>query len=93
MKMIKRISIWIFLVIAIFGCKPEEKGNSKPPNIVWLVSEDNSVHYLKLYSAEGASMPTIEALAKNGNRLQQHFFKRPGLLGGEKHHYFWLLCP
>ncbi|MEZ5041635.1 MAG: sulfatase [Saprospiraceae bacterium] len=36
------------------------------PNIVWLVSEDNSKHYLKLYEEGGAAMPTIEKLAKEG---------------------------
>lgn len=36
------------------------------PNIVWLVSEDNSASWLKLYDENGASMPTVEKLAANG---------------------------
>ena len=36
------------------------------PNIVWLVSEVNSAHWLKLYHPDGASMPTVERLASNG---------------------------
>ncbi len=36
------------------------------PNIVWLVSEDNSSSWLKLYDKNGASMPNIENLAKQG---------------------------
>jgi arylsulfatase A-like enzyme len=36
------------------------------PNIVWLVSEDNSAEWLKLYNESGASMPNIEKLAAQG---------------------------
>ena len=38
---------------------------AKRPNFVFLVSEDNSIHYLKLYGY-GASTPNIEALAREG---------------------------
>lgn len=43
------------------------------PNFVWLVSEDNSKHYLKLYNKKGASMPNIEALATNGLVFEHAF--------------------
>lgn len=36
------------------------------PNIVWLVSEDNSAGWLRLYSETGAPMPNIEKLSKQG---------------------------
>ncbi len=36
------------------------------PNMVWLVSEDNSASWLKLYNENGASMPNIEKLAQQG---------------------------
>ena len=38
----------------------------KRPNVVWLVSEDNSSTWLKLYDENGASMPTVEKLASQG---------------------------
>ncbi|WP_440875650.1 sulfatase family protein [Thalassotalea sp. PLHSN55] len=38
----------------------------KKPNFVWLVSEDNSKKYLRLYNPKGAAMPNIEALAEQG---------------------------
>ncbi|MEM9021988.1 MAG: sulfatase [Planctomycetota bacterium] len=41
-------------------------GAADRPNIVWLMSEDNSVHHLRLYHASGAAMPNIEALAEHG---------------------------
>ena len=42
------------------------KPNKKRPNIVWLLSEDNSKHFLKLYDKTGAATPNIEKLAKTG---------------------------
>ncbi|TLX77046.1 sulfatase [Labilibacter sediminis] len=37
-----------------------------PPNIVWVTSEDNSVHYMKIYDEGGVSTPNIESLAAHG---------------------------
>ncbi|MCB1080158.1 MAG: hypothetical protein KDM64_20230, partial [Verrucomicrobiae bacterium] len=36
------------------------------PNVLWIMSEDNSTHYLKLYNENGATTPNIEALAAHG---------------------------
>ncbi|MBM4025347.1 MAG: DUF229 domain-containing protein [Planctomycetes bacterium] len=36
------------------------------PNIVWLVTEDNSARWLRLYDEHGAPMPNIERLAAQG---------------------------
>lgn len=47
------------------------------PNIVWLTSEDNSVHYVKLYNEDGASMPNIEKLAKHGLVFNHAFSNAP----------------
>jgi arylsulfatase A-like enzyme len=38
----------------------------KRPNIVWLISEDNSKHFLRLYDKTGAATPNIEKLAQTG---------------------------
>ena len=50
--------------------------SAKRPNVVFLVSEDNSIHYLKLYGY-GASMPNIEALAKAGLTFNHAFSNSP----------------
>ena len=42
---------------------------AKRPNVVFLVSEDNSVHYLRHYGAEFGAMPNIEKLAADKRRL------------------------
>ena len=47
------------------------------PNIVWLVSEDNSVHYLKLFSEHGAETPHIAAMAKHGLTFNHAFSNAP----------------
>ncbi|QBY04261.1 hypothetical protein E2K93_07600 [Thalassotalea sp. HSM 43] len=52
--------------------KPEKK-----PNILWLITEDNSKHYLKLYDDAGTSMPTVEKLASQGLTFNNAFSNAP----------------
>ncbi len=47
------------------------------PNIVWIVSEDNSKHWLRLYQEDGAAMPNIERLAAKGLVFQNAFSNAP----------------
>jgi len=47
------------------------------PNIVWIVSEDNSAAYLRLYDPHGAPTPHIEALAKDGIVFDHAFSNAP----------------
>lgn len=50
-----------FVVLATAAhAKPER------PNIVWLTTEDNSACWYRLYNPNGAAMPNIERLAKDG---------------------------
>ncbi|WP_265243167.1 sulfatase [Muriicola sp. Z0-33] len=44
---------------------------------MWLVSEDNSKHFLRLYDKDGAPMPHIEALAKKGVVFNNAFSNAP----------------
>lgn len=53
------------------------KINQSKPNIVWLITEDNSKHYLKLYDDSGASMPTVEKMAENGLVFDNAFSNTP----------------
>ena len=45
---------------------PQASRADDRPNMVWLLSEDNSVHYARLYGDELGAMPNIEALAQSG---------------------------
>ncbi len=47
------------------------------PNIVWIVSEDSSKHYLKLFDENGTSTPHIEALAAEGITFTRAFSHAP----------------
>ncbi len=47
------------------------------PNIVWILSEDNSKHYLKLFNETGAPTPHIEKLAKSGVIFDRAFSNAP----------------
>ena len=47
------------------------------PNVVFLVSEDNSIHYLRLYGNELGKTPAIEKLAAEGLTFNHAFSNAP----------------
>ncbi|TWU49186.1 Arylsulfatase [Rubripirellula reticaptiva] len=47
------------------------------PNVIWIMSEDNSAEYLKHFDADGAPAPHIEALAKHGITFDRAFSNAP----------------
>ena len=47
------------------------------PNIVWIVSEDNSIHYLNHFFPGGAKAPNIESLAAHGLTFHHAFSNAP----------------
>lgn len=51
--------------------------HSARPNFVWLVSEDNSKHFLKLFDKNGAATPRIEELARDGVVFTRAFSNCP----------------
>ena len=63
--MLGRLVFLFFLFLSLnFTASCQSKDDL--PNIVWLVSEDNSKHWLQLYDSNGVAMPNIEWLATNG---------------------------
>ncbi|MEZ5432566.1 MAG: hypothetical protein R3F31_15580 [Verrucomicrobiales bacterium] len=70
------------LSIAFLGAVVAEA--AERPNVVWIMSEDNSMNYLKLYDEHGAFTPNIEALAAWPG-LQSCLLQRAGLFGGPHH--------
>jgi len=73
-SLFKGISFTLFLMC--FCLEIVAQSNDRP-NIVWLVSEDNSKHYMQLYESGGAPMPNIEALAKKGVVFNNAFSNAP----------------
>ena len=47
------------------------------PNFVWIISEDNSIHYLDHFFAGGADTPHIKALAAHGITYDHAFSNSP----------------
>lgn len=47
------------------------------PNFVWLISEDNSVHYLDLFFEGGAKTPNIAKMAESGIVFERAFSCSP----------------
>lgn len=70
--MMKISNLKYIAAIGIIGILIAFKSNTTlekelpPPNIVWLVSEDNSMHYLKMFDDNGVATPNIEGLATQG---------------------------
>jgi len=65
----------LFLTIslgAVSGLMAQDR-----PNIVWILSEDNSMHYLRLYGAPLGATPQIEALANEGVTFDHAFSCSP----------------
>lgn len=46
---------------------------AQQPNIVWIVSEDNSTHYMKLFNENGVETPNIEKLSQQGIQFNRAF--------------------
>ncbi|EAR02283.1 sulfatase [Maribacter sp. HTCC2170] len=75
------LNVWTNILLFILGffCIQtiQSQGQDEKPNIVWLVTEDNSKHFLKLYDKDGASMPQIETLADKGIVFNNAFSNAP----------------
>jgi arylsulfatase A-like enzyme len=66
------IGCTLLLLAACNACPAEER-----PNIVWLISEDNSTHYLKMFDPHGAETPAIRQLAAGGLTFRNAFSNAP----------------
>ncbi|MEM9658144.1 MAG: sulfatase, partial [Planctomycetota bacterium] len=65
------------LVLAFVVCAARAAADERP-NFVFLVTEDNSKHFLRLYDPEhGAPMPNIERLARRGLVFNHAFSNAP----------------
>ena len=83
MTMINKVSAEMLFGIIFFasilqsGCTHQKTVPSDQPNIVWLVTEDNSIHFSRLYESTGALMPNIASLAKRGVIFNRAFSNAP----------------
>ncbi len=70
-----RLLALLFLALMQASCGSTEP--SRPPNVVWIVSEDNSMHYLSHFFEGGAETPNIESLATAGLTFRHAFSNAP----------------
>lgn len=63
----------ILLLTFTISCKNDDL----KPNILWIVTEDNSTHYMNLYKAGGAEMPAVASLASEGVVFDNAFSNAP----------------
>ncbi|MGJ8644695.1 MAG: sulfatase-like hydrolase/transferase [Luteolibacter sp.] len=65
----KKLFLALFLTCPLLA---QEK-----PNILWIVSEDNSSHWIGCYGNEQAQTPNIDALAKDGILFENAYSNAP----------------
>ena len=75
----KSIKLFSLLILSFFLINSDfqNQNNNEKPNILWLVSEDNSIHYMNLYTKGGAEMPAISSLASKGVVFDNAFSNAP----------------
>ena len=74
MKIITRSFYFIFLFSIVFSCKSTEK--SAPPNILWVVSEDNSC-FFGCYGDSIATTPNLDKFATEGILYNKAYVNAP----------------
>jgi arylsulfatase A-like enzyme len=70
---------WISIALGLLligGLSPVLAAD-KRPNVLWIMSEDNSKHYLRHFDRHGAVTPNIESLARHGVTFDRAFSNAP----------------
>jgi arylsulfatase A-like enzyme len=74
----RKFSFLLSLVVGLMVIPwSPSQAQTERPNIVWLVTEDNSQHFMRLYEEGGVPMPHIEALAQKGIVFNHAFSNGP----------------
>lgn len=80
---ISRLVIKSFALIALITLPfssswiQAQEAASKKPNFLWILSEDNSKHFLKLFDETGAETPNIARLAQDGIQFNNAYSCSP----------------
>ncbi len=77
LKMPQRAMVLLFVLAGFTVAKCSTAFAADRPNIVWIVSEDNSIHYLEHFFEGGAPAPNIEAMATHGLTFNNAFSNAP----------------
>ena len=63
------------ILLLVFSCSRAPEGEL--PNFVWIISEDNSKHYMDLFDPHGIATPNIAAMAQRGILFTKAFSNAP----------------
>ncbi len=66
-----------FFAILFLATASDCLADDARPNVVWIMSEDNSKHYLRHFDRHGAVTPNIEELAQHGVTFDRAFSCAP----------------
>jgi len=69
--------IVLILVIMLKACSSLLGDEAGKPNFVWIISEDNSTHYMELFDPIGIATPHIEKMALQGIKFTRAFSNAP----------------
>lgn len=73
----RNILVLIPLLTLFTACTTQKKDINGKPNFVWIISEDNSKHYLELFDENGIETPNIAELADHGILFTRAFSNSP----------------
>jgi len=72
----RRLSATLFVLLTAVTVD-NLSGAADRPNILWILSEDNSIHYMRLYGDPLGVMPNVERLAGQGLTFDHAFSNAP----------------
>ena len=67
--------VWVAIAVFTLGSVPLTAADR--PNFVWILSEDNSTHHMRLFDEDGPATPHIETLARDGLIFDHAFSNSP----------------
>jgi len=77
LNMIRKYAGRALMLAAALLSACHSTGDIGPPNFVWIISEDNSKHYMELFDAHGIATPNIASMAKEGILFSRAFSNAP----------------
>jgi arylsulfatase A-like enzyme len=64
-------------MVMFTSCQRNGAGDPRRPNFVWIISEDNSKHYMSLFDPGGIATPNIARMAEEGIIFTHAFSNAP----------------